>query len=491
MKDIEELLVTSTCTIKRAMNVLESTSMSILLLVDDNGALVRTITDGDMRRLLLFGFGLKDTLSKLPKHDPISASLHSSQDEILSLMREGQVDQIPVVNELQQPVEIFFDKDFRSQIFLSNPHMGGLEMDYVGQAFESNWVAPLGPNVDGFEQELSNYIGDSYYAAALNSGTSAIHLALRLLDVSHSDFVLCSSFTFVASANPILYQGAIPVFVDSEPETWSMSPVALEKAIKSCIKQNKKPKAIILVHLYGQSANMKKIMALSDLYNIPVIEDAAESLGSLYKDRHTGTFGKFGVFSFNGNKIITTSGGGALVSRDKELIERARYLSTQAKENFSHYEHTEVGYNYRMSNVLAGIGRGQLKVLDKRVGEKRSVFNYYKDNLVIDCIDWMPEFKGDRSNRWLSVLTINPNMTDVTPGDLIKELSRENIEARHVWKPMHLQPLFAENDYYTHGDISFCDSLYNTGVCLPSASDMNTDQQAFVIEEILKFFKKN
>jgi dTDP-4-amino-4,6-dideoxygalactose transaminase len=491
MKDIDKLLVTRAFTIKSAMKALESTSMSILLLVDNNGALVRTVTDGDMRRLLLYGFSLEDTLSKLPKHNSIAASIHSGQDEILSLMREGEVDQIPVVNDLQQPVAIFFDKEIRSQIFLSSPHMGGFEMGYVGQAFESNWVAPLGPNVDGFEQELSNYLGDSFYTAALNSGTSAIHLALRLLDVTPKDYVLCSSFTFVASANPILYQGAMPVFVDSEPETWSMSPSALEKAIKACIKKNKKPKAIVLVHLYGQSANMEKIMALSEFYNIPVIEDSAESLGSLHKGRHTGTFGKFGVFSFNGNKIITTSGGGALVSKDKQLIERARYLSTQAKKDLSHYEHTEIGYNYRMSNILAGIGRGQLKVLDKRVREKRSVFTYYKDNLKIDCIDWMPELRGDQSNRWLSVLTINPNKTDITPSDLIRGLSEKNIEARHVWKPMHLQPLFSENDYFTHDDISFCDTIYNTGVCLPSASDMSIEQQTFVIEEIVKTFKKN
>jgi len=491
MKDVKEILVDNTCSIKSALKILDITAMSILLLVDSNNALIRTVTDGDIRRLLLAGFNLDDTLIQLPKLDSITVRAESDSADVLILMNESEISQIPVVDEFHRPIGIFFQKDIEPRIYLSTPHMGGFERDYIDQAFDTNWIAPLGPNVDGFEEEFSSYLGGTY-AAALNSGTSAIHLALRLLDVTYDDVVLCSSFTFVASANPILYQGATPVFIDSEPKTWGMSSVALEKAIQKYIELGVKPEAIIVVHLYGQSADMDKIMALSKVYDIPVVEDSAESLGSMYKGRHTGTLGKFGIFSFNGNKIITTSGGGMLVSDDKELVDRARFLSTQARDSAPHYEHSEVGYNYRMSNILAGVGRGQLRVLDEHVKLKRNILEVYKEGLKgIDAIEWMPEPKQDYSNKWLSVLTINPQETSITPKCLIQELNKYNIEARHAWKPMHLQPLFNEHDYFKHNDASICDQLFDTSVCLPSSSNMNEQQQQFVISKILNFFSSN
>ncbi|MCJ8314565.1 MAG: aminotransferase class I/II-fold pyridoxal phosphate-dependent enzyme [Pseudomonadales bacterium] len=364
--------------------------------------------------------------------------------------------------------------------------MGENERHFVEEAFQSNWIAPLGPNVDAFETDLAAYV-NSGYAAALSSGTAAIHLALNLLGVSYGDTVICSSFTFVASANPILYQGAVPIFIDSEPESWNMSPIALEKCLNDCQRNGIKPKAIIVVHLYGQSADMDLIVDLSKRFNVPIVEDAAESLGAKYKGRDTGTFGKFGIFSFNGNKIITTSGGGMLISHDKKMIEKARYLSTQAREPAPHYEHTEIGFNYRMSNVLAGIGRGQLEVLDDRVRAKRHLFDRYVDKLKeIECIEWMPEPEWSYSNRWLTTLCIKPHKGGITPSGLIEKLSFFNIEARHLWKPMHQQPLFSKAQYYPHSNISVSDRLFDTGLCLPSASNMTEEQQERVIFHLKK-----
>lgn len=489
MKNIDQIIVTKQHTLKESLEKLDHSALSILLLVDIEGVLLRTITDGDIRRLLLAGRGLNNTLQSLAERDAVLVNVDSTMDDLLLLMNTHNVNQIPVVDKENKPVGLHLRQDIYPRIQLSIPHLGEYERQYVEEAFETNWIAPLGPNVDGFEEEIADYVG-SKHAAALSSGTAAIHLALILLDVGRDDIVICSSFTFVASANPILYQGATPVFVDSELQTWNMSPVALEKALKDCCEIGKKPKAIIVVHLYGQSADMDSIMALSEEYGVPVIEDAAESLGALYKGKHTGTFGKFGVFSFNGNKIITTSGGGMLISDDGDLIEKARFLSTQARDQAPYYEHTEVGYNYRMSNVLAGIGRGQLKVLDSRVDARRKVFGRYKTGLSgFDCLDWQQEPQRDHTNRWLSVVSLNPKKTNVTPKVLIKALAEANIEARHVWKPMHMQPLFNDCRYYTEADDSFSDYLFETGVCLPSASNMTIEQQNSVINCISRVLK--
>ncbi|EJR36263.1 MULTISPECIES: aminotransferase class I/II-fold pyridoxal phosphate-dependent enzyme [Bacillus cereus group] len=375
----------------------------------------------------------------------------------------------------------------KKRIYLSSPHMSRNEQKYIQNAFDSNWIAPLGPNVDEFERELASFVGVKG-GAAVSSGTAAIHLALRLLDVQKGDTVFCSSFTFVASANPIVYLGAEPVFIDSEPETWNMSPNALAHALYEANKVGKLPKAIILVHLYGQSAKLDEILSLCNQYNVPIVEDAAESLGSTYKGKASGTFGRFGVYSFNGNKIITTSGGGMLVSNDVEALERARFLATQAKDPAPHYEHSEIGYNYRMSNILAGIGRGQLEVLEDRVRARRFIYKRYYEALShMPGFYFMPELENTRSNRWLTTLTIDEKESGISIGKLLRTLAEENIEARPMWKPLHMQSLFKEKKYYPHSkneDVSH--SLFQSGICLPSGSNMLAEDQQRVIQSILK-----
>ncbi|MGP3560199.1 aminotransferase class I/II-fold pyridoxal phosphate-dependent enzyme [Geobacillus sp. BK01] len=374
----------------------------------------------------------------------------------------------------------------QNRIYLSPPHMSGNEQKYIQEAFETNWIAPLGPNVDAFEKELAAYVG-AKGAAAVSSGTAAIHLALRLLGVERGDVVFCSSLTFIASANPILYQGAEPVFIDSEPDTWNMSPQALERAMDAAKREGKLPKAVVVVNLYGQSAKMDEILAICDRYGVPVVEDAAESLGSTYKGKKSGTFGAFGIYSFNGNKIITTSGGGMLVSNDVDALQRARFLATQARDPAPHYQHSQMGYNYRMSNIVAGIGRAQLEVLYERVKARRAIFDRYVQALgEIDGIHFMPELEGTMSNRWLTTLTIDQQKLGVTPMEIINALAAENIEARPVWKPLHLQPLFAGVRYYPHEEgWSVSDDLFANGICLPSGSSMTVEEQNRVIDVFL------
>ena len=377
-----------------------------------------------------------------------------------------------------------------TRIFLSPPHMSGNEQKYIQEAFDLNWIAPTGNNINGLEEELVNYnsIED---AAVVTSGTAAIHLALRLLEVEAEDTVFCSSLTFVASANPILYQGATPVFIDSEPETWNMSPVALGRALEDAKAKGKLPKAVIVVHLYGLSARIDELVAICEAYGVPIIEDAAESLGSTYKGQMSGTFGEFGVFSFNGNKIITTSGGGALVSNDVEALKKARFLATQARDSAVHYQHSEIGYNYRMSNIVAGIGRAQLEVLDERVAQRRAVFKrYYEAFADIPGITFQPELEETKANRWLTSLTIYPEISGVSRHEIIERLAEDNIEARPVWKPMHLQPLFNGVAYYPHEKgKSVSDELFEYGLCLPSGSNMTTEQQEFVIAVIMELLE--
>lgn len=364
------------------------------------------------------------------------------------------------------------------KIWLASPHMSdeGFEMQYVQEAFDTNWVAPLGPNVNEFEKELVAKVG-SKHAAAMTSGTGAIHLALKAAGVGEGDIVLCPTLTFSATANPIIYQNATPVFIDSDYKTWNMDPKALEAAFE---KYGDRVKAVLVVHLYGLSADMDKIMEISNKYNVTVIEDAAESLGAYYKGKHTGTFGEFGVFSFNGNKIITTSGGGMLVSDDEEKIKKVRFWSTQSRDAARHYQHSELGFNYRMSNVVAGIGRGQLKVLDQRVTKKKYIFEFYKRELgQLDGVEFMPINDWNEPNYWLSVMTLKGS---VRPLDVMETLEKENIESRPVWKPMHMQPFFAEYDY-VGGDVS--EKLFENGVCLPSDTKM-TDEDLDRICSIIK-----
>lgn len=367
----------------------------------------------------------------------------------------------------------------KNRIYLASPHMGGEEIKYIQEAFDSNWIAPLGPNVTNFEKEVAKYVG-SNYAVALSSGTSAIHLALKALGVKKGDIVFCSSLTFVATVNPIIYQGATPVFIDSDYKTWNMSPKALQKAFDNTSKM---PKAVIVVNLYGQSADYDEILKICKKYNVPVIEDAAESLGAKYKGKQSGTLGDIGIYSFNGNKIITTSGGGMMVSNNEEYTKKSLFWATQARENERHYEHKEIGYNYRMSNVVAGIGRGQLEVLDKRIAKKKEIYESYKKAFKdIDDIEMMNIYED--SNYWLSVMTVKEN-SKVKPLDIILALEKENIESRPVWKPMHMQPLFKNYKFYSdleNGSVS--EDLFNRGVCLPSDTKMTKEDLDRVINII-------
>ncbi len=374
-----------------------------------------------------------------------------------------------------------------NRIYLSPPHMSGLEEDYIKEAFATNWIAPLGPNVTAFEQEVASYAGIGK-ALALSSGTAAIHLALRLLGVGQGDRVFCSSLTFIGSVNPVLYQGAKMVFIDADPDNWNMSPVALEKAFKWAEQDGNLPKAVIIVDLYGQSADYDVLQVICERYDVPVIEDAAEAIGSFYKGKACGTFGRFGIYSYNGNKIITTSGGGMLLSDDVEALDKALFWATQARDLAPWYQHSEMGYNYRMSNIVAGIGRGQIRVLDDRVAARRAIFERYREELGnIPGVDFMPEAPFGRFNRWLTVATLDPDIVSVKPMDIINTLAEENIESRPVWKPMHLQPLFAGCKYFTHGEKeSISDKLFKHGICLPSGSNMSEEELNRVIDCLRK-----
>ena len=363
----------------------------------------------------------------------------------------------------------------KTKIWLSSPHMGGNEQKYVNEAFETNWIAPLGPNVTGFEQDLETYLGNNVFVGALSSGTAALHLALILLKVKVGDEVICQSMTFSASANPIVYQGAIPIFVDSERDTWNICPNALETAIKERISKGRKPKAIIAVHLYGMPFKVDEIRTIANKYEIPIIEDSAEALGSAFKGQKCGTFGDISILSFNGNKIITTSGGGAIITKNELLKNEAVFLATQARDNAPHYQHSKIGYNYRLSNICAGIGRGQMEILDSHIEKRREMHQFYK-NVFVDQegITIFSEPNEDYySNHWLSAIIVNSEKNNgKSREDLRLQLEKENIESRPLWKPMHLQPVFKNAPYYG-GSVS--EELFNNGLCLPSGSNLNSD----------------
>lgn len=375
-----------------------------------------------------------------------------------------------------------------SKIWLSSPHMGGTELKYIQEAFDTNWVAPLGPNVNGFEQDLESYLGNQVHVGALSSGTAALHLGLILLGAQAGDVVLCQSMTFSASANPILYVGATPVFIDSELQTWNLCPIALEAAIKDRIQKGKKPKAIIVAHLYGVPYQIEAVRAIADTYEIPILEDAASALGSTYKGQKCGTFGDISILSFNGNKIITTSGGGAIVSKTAALKEKAIFYATQSRDNAPHYQHSEIGYNYRMSNICAGIGRGQMEVLDKHVALRRQMHDFYV--AIFANIDGVDVFEAPNedyfANYWLSAITIDENKTKgITRETLRLALEAENIESRPLWKPMHLQPIFEKYPYYGK---KVAENLFETGLCLPSGSNLTNDDRERIAKVIKAVF---
>ena len=374
-----------------------------------------------------------------------------------------------------------------SKILLASPHMSkeGYEKEFIKEAFDTNWVAPLGENVNKLEEEIANYVG-AKTGAALSSGTAAIHMALKAVGVGKGDVVFCQSLTFSATTNPIIYQNATPVFIDSEKETWNMDPEALEKAFE----KYPNPKAVMVVHLYGTPAQIEKIRQICTKHNVPLIEDAAESLGATVNGKQTGTFGKFGVFSFNGNKIITTSGGGMLVSEDQDKIKKVRFWSTQSREPERHYEHKELGYNYRMSNICAGIGRGQLKVLNDRIDKKTNIYNKYKEAFKdIPEIKMQPFMENTKPNHWLSAIQIN-NDSNVKPLDVIIALEKNDIESRPIWKPMHLQPVFKEYEFIKTEEKPVADEIFNNGLCLPSDTKMTEEEQQKVIDVVLKLFKE-
>lgn len=377
----------------------------------------------------------------------------------------------------------------KPKIWLSSPHMGGSEQKYVNEAFETNWIAPLGPNLTGFQEDLTTYLVDDVFVAALSSGTAAIHLGLILLDVKAGDEVICQSMTFSASANPILYLGATPVFIDSELDTWNLCPLALEEAIIDRIAKGRKPKAIISVHLYGVPYKVDEIKAIAQKYKIPVLEDSAEALGSSYKGRKCGTFGEFAVLSFNGNKIITTSGGGALVVNSQKLKNKAIFLATQSRDDAPHYEHSEIGYNYRMSNICAGIGRGQMEVLDKHVALRREMHDFYVrlfenvDSVVVFTVPNDDYF----SNCWLTTILIDPDHNNEITRETIRiAFERENIESRPLWKPLHLQPIFKKHPYYGN---AVAETLFENGLCLPSGSNLTDEDRGRIADVVKQLFK--
>jgi dTDP-4-amino-4,6-dideoxygalactose transaminase len=483
---LDQLCVSPDSTVLDALARLDATGLGAICVVESPGRqLVRVLTDGDLRRAALAGRPPTTPLSALPAREPVCAAEADSPARLLELMNTHVFDHLPVVDAQRRLRDFVSRRDLSQRIWLSPPHLGEEETAFVEDAFRTNWIAPLGPHVDGFERELAAHVGVGH-AAAVSSGTAAIHLALVLLGVQPGDTVFCSSLTFVGSCNPILYCGAQPVFIDSEPQSWNMSPAALERALEQARRDNRLPRCLILVNLYGQSADMDALLPLCERYGVPVLEDAAESLGARYQGRASGSFGRIGIYSFNGNKIITTSGGGMLVADDEALVVRARKLATQAREPAPHYEHVELGFNYRMSNVLAGIGRGQLQVLQQRVEQRRRVFETYRAALAdLPQIEWMPEPGGSHSTRWLSCFTLPGPDAQARRDSVLRAMERHSIEARPVWKPMHLQPLFRAAPYFAHAtgkDVSA--GLFDAGICLPSGSSLSDADLDRVIAQL-------
>lgn len=472
--EIAKISVCSGIMLRHVLQRLNETGSGLLIHVDEDERFLQTITDGDVRRMLISGASLDTALDHVRKTPSITGPADMSDDAALELMDRHTIDHLPLLDDDGRTTKVLFRRHLSGRIFLSTPHMGDEELQFVQEAFASNWIAPLGPNVDAFETEIAAATGIGH-AAALSSGTAAIHLALILLGVSRGDRVLCSSLTFAASANPIVYQGAEPIFIDSERRSWNMCPDALVRALDECKREGKLPKAVIIVDLYGQPADYDRLLPICDHYGIPVIEDAAESLGSKLNGKACGSFGTIGIFSFNGNKIITTSGGGMLVAQDPTLVRRARKLATQAREDVAWYEHIELGFNYRMSNVLAGIGRGQLARLDERVAARRAVFRRYREALTDEeSIRWMPELVESQSNRWLTAATLDD---ELDPSQIIADLARVDIEARHLWKPMHQQPFYSGARFFTaSGNRDVAGDLFSSGLCLPSGSNMTESQ---------------
>lgn len=457
----------------------------LCVMIDERGQVKRTFSDGDIRRGLLAGASLDSPLVDVPGREPVLVGAAAPEAEVLDLMTREQVSTVVLIDETGRPVGLRTVTDLQGQILLSSPHIGTAEANYVQQAFDSNWIAPAGPNLEAFETRLAE-VSTRAHAIAVSSGTAGLHLALRSLDLPEGAAIYVSDKTFVASLQPIFYERMQPVLIDAEPRGWNMSPEALERRLARDAARGQLPGAIMLVHLYGQPADLGRIMALADHYGIPVIEDAAESLGAVYDNRPSGAHGLISVYSFNGNKILTTSGGGAVVTDDPDLTARMRYLATQGRDPFEHYQHSHIAYNYRMSNILAGIGRGQLEVLDDRVARRRAIYERYRADLgEMPGIGFQEEAPGGNGNRWLTVITLDPDHNRLHPYQVMRALKQRGIETRPSWKPMHMQPLCHGIEFEPHSDRDVVSaSVFQRALCLPSGSNLSEALQDHIISSI-------
>lgn len=475
-----------------AMKQLDALPVKLCLLSEADGRVVRTVTDGDLRRALLNGHGLNSPLSVLAPQKPISVVQGHDPERMLALMREHSIAGLLVTDVEGVAVDVVSRTDLEGKLLLSPPHIGSMEMGFVQRAFDENWVAPAGPNLVQFEKELAA-LSQRDHALALSSCTAALHLALRVLGVKAGDRVYVSDLTFVASLQPILYERAKPVLIDADPGSWNMSVPALERQLAKDAAAGTLPAVILVVHLYGQSADMNAIGALADHYAIPIVEDAAESLGASYGNKPSGSHGLLSAFSFNGNKIITTSGGGALVSDREDLMDHARKLSTQGRDMAEHYQHSEISYNYRMSNILAGIGIGQLAVLGDRVKRRREIFDLYRAELGdIPGISFQHNSADSEGSRWLSVIAFDPDLIPYHPYVFMRRMRDKGIETRPAWKPMHMQPLCAGCDFMTHSESdAMSSSLFLRSLCLPSGSAMSNNDVKRVVRGIRDILEKD
>lgn len=483
--------ITISASISEALKSINDSDKRICLVTEPDGRLARVITDGDIRRALLSGVSTEDAISVLPPTNPVTCRADVTESDMLSLMADNDIDIVVVVNQENHPLSLVNRSMLEPNVLLSPPHMGEREQLYVGDAFEENWVAPAGPHLAKFEHGLEAITGLKS-ALAVSSGTAALHLAMRVLNVKGGDRVYVSDLTFAASAQPILYQNAVPVLIDSEPGTWNMSPEALARKLEKDNALGILPAAIIVVHIYGQSACMDRICEFANIYDIPVVEDAAESLGATYNNSSSGSLGTLAAFSFNGNKIITTGGGGALVSNNQELIDLARNLSTQGRDNALHYQHDKVAYNYRMSNILAGIGRGQLALLGERVEARRRIFDRYKKGLKdIPGVNFQDNSPNSLGNRWLTVVDIDPDEIGLHSYQVIKKMGEYGIECRPAWKPMHMQPLFRDYEIEFHDEHKYvAGEHFIRSFCLPSGSSMTENAQDRIISQLHKTLKR-
>ena len=463
-----------THTIQDALGLLEQSEAKICVITDKVGQILSCVTDGDIRRALLSGKFLESPLKSLDLKKPITAINGTSNDKMLSILRKNKINDLVLINKKNIPQKIISRSSLENMLLLSPPHLGESELNFVKRAFEDNWIAPAGPNLELFEKKIAKQCGKST-ALAVSSGTAALHLSLRVVGIRKNDKVYVSDLTFIATLQPILYENAVPVLIDSEPIYWNMSSKALERKLNEDKATNNLPKAIIVAHIYGQSANLKTILELAAKFEVPVIEDAAESLGAEYDGKPSGSHGLLSVVSFNGNKIITTSGGGSLMSNNPELINNARNLATQGREDCEHYQHSKIAYNYRMSNVLAGIGLGQLDVLEKRVSARRRIHKMYVKNLSsLEGLSFQSDYKNSVGNRWLTVIHLDANKIPIHSFKLMRKLKSLGVETRPGWKPMHLQPICSEYEFVTHDEISnFSTEHFFRALCLPSGSGMS------------------